>query len=242
MKEETKGAVIFNTVQLTAENDPNRYIQISVVKIGDKKSPLVVDYPHSYLTENEIYAYYYSGGGDDAGKPGVEDQKYFDIAKEVKAISETFKIATSVPLSYSTNGVPVTVSITTAPFGYTAELLKSASELAGKKNETGYFDKLIAKFNGTTKTIYTFQYTGASQDSGKFIITLIPNKAGYTSLGHFKKDFDIYDAGGPAYPNMLNSNWLLFVNACGSGFDDGSGRPNGCDEIRKVVEPTLKLN
>ncbi|KKQ70874.1 MAG: hypothetical protein UT33_C0017G0011 [Candidatus Peregrinibacteria bacterium GW2011_GWC2_39_14] len=94
VKEETKAATIFNTVLLTAENDPNRYIQISVVKVGDKNKPLVVDYPHSYLTENETYAYYYSGGGDDAGKPGLEDQKYFDIAKEVKTISETFKLTT----------------------------------------------------------------------------------------------------------------------------------------------------
>jgi hypothetical protein len=82
----------------------------------------------------------------------------------------------------------------------------------------------------------------ASQEPDTFVVTLLPNKAGYTSLDQFKKDFDICAAGGDAYPTMLNSNWLLFVNSCGSGFNDGSGRPIGCDEVQKVVEPTLKLN
>ncbi|MFZ2190324.1 MAG: PsbP-related protein [Candidatus Magasanikiibacteriota bacterium] len=172
---------------------------------------------------------------------GPEDKDYSSIEK----ILTSFSFETTVkvgPLSYSTIGVPVTVSITTTSFDYTAEELKSVSELAGIKNESGYFDKLISKFNGTTETIYTFQYTGVKQDSGKFVVTLIPNKAGYTSLDQFKKDFDIYDAGGDAYPNMLNNNWLLFVSSCGSGYDDGSGQPHGCDEIKKVVSPTLKLN
>lgn len=148
----------------------------------------------------------------------------------------------SEPLSYSMTGVAASVSKTTAPFDYTAEELKSATEALGRQNETGYFDKLVAKFYGTTKIIYSFKYTGASQDSGDFVVTLLPNKPGYTSLDQFKKDFDIYDAGGPAYPKMLNSSWLLFVNSCGSGYSDGSGRPIGCDEVQKVVEPTLKLN
>ncbi len=84
--------------------------------------------------------------------------------------------------------------------------------------------------------------TGCGQDSSTFVVTLLPNKQGYTSLDQFKKDFDICAAGGNAYPTMLNSGWLLFVNACGSGYDDGSGRPHGCDEVEKVVSPTLKLN
>lgn len=150
--------------------------------------------------------------------------------------------AKSEPLSYSMTGVSASVSKNTAPFGYTADQLKSMSEECGAQHEAGYFDKLVTKFSGVTRTIYNFKYQGNSQDAGIYTVTLLPNNAGYTSLEQFKKDFDICAAGGDAYPTMLNSSWLLFVNACGTGFDDGSGRPHGCDEVKKIIEPSLKLN
>ena len=86
------GSKIYKTVRLTAENDSARYIQIQIVKTTDKNDPSVIDYPQTYLTGNSTYSYYYSGGGDYAGYPDMEDQKYFDIQKEVKEISETFKL------------------------------------------------------------------------------------------------------------------------------------------------------
>lgn len=146
------------------------------------------------------------------------------------------------PLSYSTTGVPVSVSKKTALFDFTAEQLKAAADECGSQHSSGYFNQLVSKFSGTTKTIYNFKYTGASQESNTFTVTLLPNKAGYTSLDQFKKDFDICAAGGDAYPTMLNSNWLLFKNSCGSGVDDGSGRPIGCQKVQDVVESSLKLN
>lgn len=144
------------------------------------------------------------------------------------------------PLSYSIDGVSATVSLQTEPFDYTADQLESRG--CGSEHDAGYFDQLVSTFSGTTKTIYNFKYTGESQGSDTFVVTLLPNKPGYTSLDQFKKDFDICDAGGDEYPKMLDSHWLLFVNACGTGFDDGSGRPIGCDKVKEVVEPTLKLN
>lgn len=146
------------------------------------------------------------------------------------------------PLTYSTSGVPVAVSIENMVFGYTAEQLKGMAEECGSQHDAGYFDRLVAKFSGGTKVIYNFKYTGASQEPDTYIVTLLSNKAGYTSLDQFKKDFDICAAGGDAYPAKINSNWLLFENSCGSGFDDGSGLPVGCDTVRKAVEPTLILN
>jgi hypothetical protein len=146
------------------------------------------------------------------------------------------------PLSYSTTGVSASVSKSMAPFNYTAGQLEGMAEECGSQHSAGYFDQLVSKFSGITKTIYNFKYTGASQESDTFVVILLPNKAGYASLDQFKKDFDICAAGGDAYPKMLNGNWLLFVNSCGSGADDGSGRPVGCDEVQKVVEPSLKLN
>jgi hypothetical protein len=77
----------------------------------------------------------------------------------------------------------------------------------------------------TTKTSYSFKYTGESQASNTFVTFLLPNKLGYTSLDQFKNDFNNCAAGGNAYPKMLNKDWLLFENSCGSELDDGSGLP-----------------
>jgi hypothetical protein len=148
----------------------------------------------------------------------------------------------SEPLTYSTTGADATVSKTTAPFDYTAEQLTSRAEECGSAHEPNYFNELVSKFSGTTKTIYNFKYTKPSQESDTFTVTLLPNKGSYTTLDQFKADFDLCAAGGGTYPTMLNSDWLLFGNSCGSGFDDGSGKPVGCREVKDVVEPTLKLN
>ncbi|MFA5413552.1 MAG: hypothetical protein WC348_03370 [Patescibacteria group bacterium] len=146
------------------------------------------------------------------------------------------------PLAYSTSGVSVSVSKETASFPYSAYQLVLMAEECGNNQTSTYFSNLVSKFSGATRTVYNFTYQGETQDSGVFVVTLLPNKAGYSSLDEFKKDFDQCAAGGDAYPTMLNDNWLLFVKACGTGFDDGSGKPHGCQEVRDVVEPTLKLN
>jgi len=146
------------------------------------------------------------------------------------------------PLSYSMGNVPASVSKETMSFGYTAEKLLSMAQECGNEQSLSYFNNLIFKFKDVTKTVYKFKYSGASQESNTFVVTLLPNKVGYFSLAEFKQDFDQCYAGGDAYPTMLNNDWLLFVNSCGSGFDDGSGNPHGCDEISEIVKPTLQLN
>ena len=242
------GGKINASIQLSAEDDSARFIKIQVVKSEDKTDPAVIDYPQTYLTENSTYSYYYSGSGDYAGYPDMEEQKYFDIQKEVKEISKTFSLTdeSTEPLSYSTTGVNASVSKTTAPFDYTAEQLKANADECGTEQEAGiallYFDELVAKFSGTTKIIYSFQYLDAIQKADTFVVTLLPNKAGYTSADQFKRDFDICAAGEGNYPKMLNKDWLLFESSCGSGRADGSKQPIGCDEVKKVVEPSLKLN
>ncbi len=146
------------------------------------------------------------------------------------------------PLTYSTSGVSVSVSKETAPFGFTADQLVSRAEECGNEQTVSYFNSIVSKFSGATRSVYNFKYTGASQGSDTFVVTLLPNKTGYSSLDEFKKDFDQCYAGGDAYPKMLNDDWILFVNSCGTGFSDGSGNPIGCQEVRDVIEPTLKLN
>ena len=164
------------------------------------------------------------------------------VTTDTTETTTTEKEEPKEPLTYSTNGVSASLSKESAPFGYTADQLVSMAQECGNEQTASYYSSLVSKFSGATKTVYNFKYTGASQESDTFVVTLLPNKAGYSSLDEFKKDFDQCYAGGDAYPTKLNSDWLLFVNSCGTGFDDGSGKPIGCQEVRDVVEPTLKLN
>ena len=168
----------------------------------------------------------------------IQEEVVTTVATET---TTTNKEEAKEPFTYSTSGVSASVSQKTAPFVYTANQLESMAEECGNKHEAGYFDKLVTKFSGSSKTIYNFKYIGESQESDTFVVTLLPNKAGYTSLAQFKKDFDLCYAAGDAYPEMLNDNWLLFMSSCGSGGSDGSDKPIGCQEVRDVVEPKLKL-
>ena len=182
------------------------------------------------------------GGGVYLWQKNQVNQPITEEVTQQAVVTPVVKEEPTEPLSYSTTGVSVTLSKKTATFDYTAKTLKGMADECGSEHATDYFDQLVSKFSGTTKTMYNFKYNGESQESDTFVVTLLPNKAGYTSLDQFKKDFDLCYAGGDAYPIMLNSDWLLFESSCGSGYSDGSGKPIGCDEVKKVVEPTLKLN
>ncbi len=173
----------------------------------------------------------------------VVQEKVANVTIDTTETTTTDKEEPKEPLTYSTSGVSISVSKETASFGYTVDQLVSMGEECGTNGQTArYFSSLVSKFSGVTKIVYNFKYSGISQESDTFVVTLLPNKIGYSSLDEFKKDFDQCYAGGDAYPTKLNSDWLLFVNSCGTGFDDGSGKPIGCQEVRDVVEPTLKLN
>ena len=183
-----------------------------------------------------------------AVEPNIETEIESKIDESTEENIDTTEIISAdkkeliEPLSYSTNGVPVSISKETTPFDYTAENFKSMAEECGYEYDTEYLDQLVLKFDGSVKTIYSFKYTGESQQPDTFLVTLIPNKSEYTSLDQFKKDFAACYAGGHEYAQNLNDNWLLFASACGTGAGDGSGRSIGCLEVKKVVMPTLKLN
>jgi hypothetical protein len=106
-----------------------------------------------------------------------------------------------------------------------------------------YFSGLLSHFSATdTGTQYDFTYKGAAtQDTGTWTVTVIPNKIAYTNLELFKSDFEICGAGASLYPTLLSTDNLLFESSCGSGFDDGTGTPHGCTEVQNAVKPTLKL-
>jgi len=43
-------------------------------------------------------------------------------------------------------------------------------------------------------------------------------------------------ARGELYPHALNEHWLVFASGCGSGMDDDSGQPIGCEMISEQIE------
>lgn len=88
---------------------------------------------------------------------------------------------------------------------------------------------------------YDFNYLGESQTTTPFSVTVIPNKIGYEDSQQFAAAFQIESAGGSLYPHNVTAEYLSFVNSCGSGFSDDSGKPIGCDVVREQVEPTLRL-
>lgn len=109
----------------------------------------------------------------------------------------------------------------------------------GTNQDKQYFDDLLSEYTeNDLGNKYIFKYNKPSQDNS-WTITAIPNKLGYSDIEQFKNDFDLCFAGAEKYPHLISENNLLFVTSCGSGFDDASGLPHGCEEIREIIEPTL---
>ena len=180
-----------------------------------------------------IYLWQTNKSGENSNQPSVINTE----VEEEQEQGEEQEI-----LSYEIVDSLMEVSKEEAPFDFTASQLQAAAQECGVNNNgLDYFNQLVSKFAGTSKIVYSFKYKGDSQDDGVFKVTIVPNKAGYTSIDQFKQDFDICSAGGEAYPKLVNKDWLLFVSSCGSGFDDGSGLIHGCDEVETIVEPSLKL-
>lgn len=169
-------------------------------------------------------------------------QEEISDLKTNKIKTNTNSIKSNNPLSYSINSNPISVSKENSQFNYTLDQLISMAQECGTSQTKEYFIDLISKFKNSKKITYSFKYLDQGQEADTFVVTILPNKASYASLEEYKKDFNQCYAGGNAYPKMMNENWLLFVNSCSTGFDDGSGKPIGCLEVRNIVEPTLQLN
>lgn len=146
------------------------------------------------------------------------------------------------PLSYLTGDLIVDAYFEFLPtLGYTADGLTAMAEECGSEHVDGYFENLIKTYEGISPMQYSFIYQGESQDSGIYNVTLLPNLMNYKTMEEFGADFRICAAGGGGYPYMLNDEWLVFTGSCGSGYDDGSGLPHGCQEVLDVVKPSLSF-
>ncbi len=160
-----------------------------------------------------------------------------------KTTTKSNSLQTSSPLSYKITNQNITVSKTMLPFtDYTPDqLLSTAKDCDKNQKDKKYFQNLLAKFKNTQKIVYNFTDNRNPKNDSKFTITIVPNKAHYTSFADFQDDFNKCEAGAKNYPMMMNNNWLLFVDGCGTGFALTT-QYLSCDQIKKEIFPTLKLN
>ena len=153
-------------------------------------------------------------------------------------------VSSNEPVTYTKNDQLFTVSKKEFVVSnkFTVAELRSQSQECGTNKIEQYFVSLLSKYTNSDKGIeYSFQYLGQTQDSGLWTVIAIPNKPGYSNVGAFKQDFNICAAGADKYPTLVSQNYLLFTSACGTGYDDSSGKPHGCDLVKQFVEPTIKL-
>lgn len=144
-------------------------------------------------------------------------------------------------IKYAATDIPFKVTKETVPLNLSIETLKAYEEDCGVKHDDGYLEKVVNAFHGVNKTVYRFKYYGESQ-GGDYLVTVAPNAMNYASLDDFNKDFGICSAGADEYPSQVSSKGLMFVGSCGTGYDDGSGRPHGCELIQGAIGSSLKLN
>ncbi|MDA0208000.1 MAG: hypothetical protein O3B64_01135 [bacterium] len=119
---------------------------------------------------------------------------------------------------------------------FTADGLYAQSEECGTNRRKAYYEDLMQELRDVPMNRYNFMYTGASQLPSDYIVSVMPNEAGYESLEEFKLDFNLCFAGGDYYPTALDVDYLYFASSCGTGFGDGSTLPVGCAEAKRIVE------
>ncbi|MEA3248809.1 MAG: hypothetical protein U9Q03_00430 [Patescibacteria group bacterium] len=125
---------------------------------------------------------------------------------------------------------------------FTAESLATQAEECNTDLDAAHFTEVLAQFGDRRGLTYTFLYREDSQEPSNYSLTVTENGPGYATLEEFRKDFTVCAAGSTDQPYALNEHWLVFESSCGSGYDDGSGRPHGCETIRDIITETLELH
>lgn len=156
------------------------------------------------------------------------EQAERDAEREVEPLSysitdETLEVAVTVEDSYLVNEF------------FTAEGLYSLAQECGSEEELEHFEDLMYEIDDETLFQYNFEYLGESQGAYGYTLSVMRNVPGYEDYSEFSDDFNICAVGGRLYPLEANDDWLLFGGSCGSGYDDGSGLPHGCDLIRESL-------
>jgi len=221
-------------------------LQISSIKDTRNNAPQPIEsktFPESNTNSNGENYIFFNLDGKTVYANCLYPSNYQNLISFCNQILSTLKFTNSTLNSNSINDGIITYqkndslfTLTKKDFLVTSEFstqyLVDSSRGCGTNHNTTYYNNLLTKASGVKGTKYDFTFKGQSQDSGVYEITVIPNKFGYKSISDFKNDFDYCDGGGTFYPSSLNSSYLMFEPACGTGYDDGSGRPHGCSEIQ----------
>lgn len=165
---------------------------------------------------------------------------YMKSSEEASEVPTTIDQKTE-PLTYTKNASLFSVTTQEEVAKVKAEDLLSNSQGCGGNETLSHFQSIASQMKDARKVVYNFTSTDKSQDAGVYRVTALENKAGYKTLDDVKKDWNVCDAGA-TYPIMVNANWMLFSDSCGTGYDDGSGLPHGCSVVQDAVSSSLKLN
>jgi hypothetical protein len=140
------------------------------------------------------------------------------------------------PLSFSAEGIDATLVKSTIAAAVDASMLGRC----GRTKPPSYYEDVAELFQFEEQTVYTFLYTKQSADDGLWQITLLPNLPNYKTMQELKADFDVCPPEGDMIPYALSADWLVFTSACLHGESEGPA-VYGCSEIKKAVEPTIKV-
>lgn len=141
-------------------------------------------------------------------------------------------------LSYSIDASDIVVEKESVEFPFAVEGMKTLSETCQREYE-GHARDVAESFEGVTGTAYRFHHIGETQDERDFVVSVFPNVRHYADIDSFRSDFESCYAGGDFYPHAISRKSIVFVNGCGTGYDDGSGKPHGCEEAKRAVERSI---
>jgi len=138
------------------------------------------------------------------------------------------------PITY-TEHADVSVAQELGAFDYSQDDLEALAKECGREIDKEKIQQVISTYGSSNKIIYNFTYAKPSQAPKSYKLTILPNLMNFTDIEQVKEIFDVCSAGGDAYPTELNNEWLIFEGSCGTGFDDGSGLPNGCLKAKELI-------
>lgn len=178
-----------------------------------------------------------AGCGGTDGPPSLEDRVTQNGEQNQSSM------ASEGTLSYDLGELPAKVNMSQADFGFNAIQLATMASSCGKDQDSTYFQTVVDQFEGAEaqRTIYTFSYQNETQGTGTYQVFMLPNVAQYKNMKALEEDFESCSNNARNVPTLINDEWLVFTNSCPKT-DEASDLPNGCAEIKAVVDESLKLN
>lgn len=121
---------------------------------------------------------------------------------------------------------------------FNSEKLAENALGCSKDQDKEYYDRLLDSFSNND-VLYTYSFKYKNIPNGEWTINVIPNKLGYKNYEDFNNNFGLCEAGATMYPSLVSEKYLLFISSCGTGVDSPEARI--CDELREIIEKTIRL-